>query len=100
VDWPATVVVRKNSIRLPSDRDVSTYLFGFAALENPRSQPPPGRKHFSAGLTVNHLAYLWQYGQPRTIRVLNGFKLLVLIERENAGRLDKACLGVLSLGGA
>jgi hypothetical protein len=32
------VVVRKNSIRLPSDRDVGTY-FGFAALENPRSQP-------------------------------------------------------------
>jgi hypothetical protein len=31
--------------------------------------------------------------------VLNGFNLLVLIE-ENAGRLDKACLGVLSLGGA
>jgi len=33
------VVVRKNSIRLPSDRDVGTYLFGFAALKNPRSQP-------------------------------------------------------------
>jgi hypothetical protein len=32
-------VVRKNSIGLPSDRDVGTYLFGFAALENPRSQP-------------------------------------------------------------
>jgi hypothetical protein len=32
-------VVRKNSIRLPSDRDVGTYLFGLAALENPRSQP-------------------------------------------------------------
>jgi hypothetical protein len=32
-------VVRKNSLRLPSDRDVGTHLFGFAALENPRSQP-------------------------------------------------------------
>ena len=32
-------MVRKNSIRLPSDRDAGTYLFGFAALENPRSQP-------------------------------------------------------------
>jgi hypothetical protein len=35
-------VVRKNSIWLPSDRDVGTYLFGFAALENPAentSQP-------------------------------------------------------------
>jgi hypothetical protein len=31
--------VRKNSIRLPSDGDVGTYLFGFPALENPRSQP-------------------------------------------------------------
>jgi hypothetical protein len=33
------VVVRKNSIRLPSDKDVGTYLYCFAALENPRSQP-------------------------------------------------------------
>src|SRR6516225_981634 len=32
-------VVRKNSVWRPSDRDVGTYLFGFAALENPRSQP-------------------------------------------------------------
>jgi hypothetical protein len=31
--------VRKNSIRLPSDRDVGTYLYCFAVLENPRSQP-------------------------------------------------------------
>jgi len=35
---PETAVVRKNSIRLPSDRDVGTYLFGFFALENPGSQ--------------------------------------------------------------
>jgi hypothetical protein len=34
-----TPVVRKNSVWRPSDRDVGTYLFGFAALENPRSQP-------------------------------------------------------------
>ena len=25
--------------KIPSGRDVGTYLFGFAALENPRSQP-------------------------------------------------------------
>jgi hypothetical protein len=31
-------VVRKNSIRLPSDRDVGTYLFGLRDLENPGSQ--------------------------------------------------------------
>ena len=30
-------------------RDAGTYLFGFAALENPRSHPL-NRKHFSAGL--------------------------------------------------
>ena len=35
---PETGVVRKNSIRLPSDTDVGTYLFGFCALENPGSQ--------------------------------------------------------------
>ena len=32
------VVVLKNSIRLPSDRDVGTYLFGLRDLENPGSQ--------------------------------------------------------------
>jgi hypothetical protein len=32
------VVVRKSSIRFPTDRDAGTYLFGFAAL-NPRGQP-------------------------------------------------------------
>jgi hypothetical protein len=31
-------VLRKNSIRLPSDRDVGTYLFGLRDLENPGSQ--------------------------------------------------------------
>ena len=31
-------VVRKNSIRLPSDRDASTYLFGFPALGSPKNQ--------------------------------------------------------------
>jgi hypothetical protein len=31
-------VVRKNSIRLPSDRDVGTYLFGLQDVENPESQ--------------------------------------------------------------
>ena len=49
VDRP---VLRKNSIRLPTDRDAGTYLFGFTALESPRSQPRLARKHFSAGLTV------------------------------------------------
>ena len=29
-------VVRKNSIRLPCDRDVGTYLFGLRDLENPQ----------------------------------------------------------------
>ncbi len=33
-----TVVVRKDSIRLPCDRDVGTYLFGLRDLENPGSQ--------------------------------------------------------------
>jgi hypothetical protein len=33
------IVVRKNSIRLPTDRDVGTYLLGFRELENPRGQP-------------------------------------------------------------
>ena len=37
-------VVRKNSIRLSSDRDVGTYLFGFRELENPRGQPRPAKK--------------------------------------------------------
>jgi hypothetical protein len=46
-------VVRKNSIRRSSDRDVGTYLFGFRELENPRGQPRR-QKHFSAGLTVCH----------------------------------------------
>ena len=32
-------MARKNSIRLPSGRDVGTYLFGFPPLENRRSQP-------------------------------------------------------------
>jgi hypothetical protein len=31
-------VIRKNSIQLPSDRDVGTYLFGLRDLENPGSQ--------------------------------------------------------------
>ena len=31
-------MVRKNSIRLSSDRDVGTYLFGLRDLENPGSQ--------------------------------------------------------------
>jgi len=31
-------VVRKNSIRLPCDRDVATYLFGLRDLENSGSQ--------------------------------------------------------------
>src|SRR6266705_1427402 len=29
---------RKNSIRLPSDRDAGSYLFGFPTLGNPRNQ--------------------------------------------------------------
>jgi hypothetical protein len=33
-----TAVVRKNSIRLPSDRDAGTYLFGFPALGSPKNQ--------------------------------------------------------------
>ena len=33
-----SLVVRKNSIRLPSDRDAGTYLFGFPALGNPINQ--------------------------------------------------------------
>src|SRR5277367_1659551 len=44
-------VVRKNSIQLPSDGDVGTYLFGFAA-KNPEKPASLGRKHFSAGLTM------------------------------------------------
>jgi hypothetical protein len=32
------VVVRKNSIRLPSDKDAGTYLFGFPALGSPKNQ--------------------------------------------------------------
>ena len=32
------VVVRKNSIRLPSHRDAGTYLFGFPALANSKNQ--------------------------------------------------------------
>jgi len=32
------VVVRKNSIRLPSDRDAGTYLFGFPTLGSPKNQ--------------------------------------------------------------
>jgi hypothetical protein len=32
------VVVRKNSIRLSSDRDAGSYLFGFPTLGNPRNQ--------------------------------------------------------------
>jgi hypothetical protein len=32
------VVVRKNSIRLPCDRDAGTYLFGFPALGSPKNQ--------------------------------------------------------------
>jgi hypothetical protein len=31
-------VVRKNSIRLPSDRDAGTYLFGFPALGSPKNR--------------------------------------------------------------
>jgi hypothetical protein len=31
-------MVRKNSIRLPSDRDVGTYLFGLRDFENAGSQ--------------------------------------------------------------
>jgi hypothetical protein len=31
-------VVRKNSIRLASDRDAGTYLFGFPALGSPKNQ--------------------------------------------------------------
>ena len=40
-------VVRKNSVRLPCDRDVGTYLFGLRDLENPGSQFG-GRKYPSA----------------------------------------------------
>ena len=35
-DWMA--VVRKNSIRLPSDRDAGTYSLGFLMLGNPKNQ--------------------------------------------------------------
>ena len=34
----AKPVVRKNSIRLLSDRDAGTYLFGFPALGSPKNQ--------------------------------------------------------------
>jgi hypothetical protein len=36
---PWRAVVRKNSIRLPSDRDVGTYLYCFPALESPKASP-------------------------------------------------------------
>jgi hypothetical protein len=36
IEWLAPVL-RKNSIWLPSDRDVGTCLFGFPSLENLRS---------------------------------------------------------------
>jgi len=42
-------VVRKNSIRLPSDRDVGSYLFGIRDLENPRS--PLGLQKVPLSLT-------------------------------------------------
>jgi len=45
-------VVRKNSIRLPSDRDVGIYLFWLRGARKPEKPALPGRKHFSAGLTV------------------------------------------------
>jgi hypothetical protein len=38
---------RQNSIRLPSDRDAGTYLFGFPTLENARSQPCLAENTFS-----------------------------------------------------
>jgi hypothetical protein len=37
-DLGCGLVVRKNSIRLPSDRDAGTYLFGFPALGSPKNQ--------------------------------------------------------------
>jgi hypothetical protein len=40
-------VVRKNSIRLPCDRDVGTYLFGLRDLEK-REAGSAGRKYPSA----------------------------------------------------
>jgi hypothetical protein len=37
--WTVTTpVVRKNSIRLPSDSDAGTYLFGILSLGNPKNQ--------------------------------------------------------------
>jgi hypothetical protein len=41
-------VARKNSIRLPSGRDVGAYLLGFLMLRKPKNNPT-STKYFSAG---------------------------------------------------
>ena len=38
LDYLRRAVVRKNSIRLPSGRDVGTYLLGFLMLRKPKNQ--------------------------------------------------------------
>jgi hypothetical protein len=48
-------VVRKNSIRLPSDRDTGTYLFGFPALGSPKC---PFCEQKNASQPVRHCAIL------------------------------------------
>jgi hypothetical protein len=55
------VVVLKNSIRLPSDRDVGTYLFGLRDLENPGSQL--GWQKIPLSLTSIFLRALFRRGR-------------------------------------
>jgi len=68
-------VVRKNSIRLPSDRDVGTYLFGFAAPENPRSQPRLWLANCYFSLAAAHITLLcFVLGLARIELVVADFK--------------------------
>src|SRR5215472_4567935 len=46
-------VVRKNPIRLPSDRDAGTYLFGFPALGSPKTNPECRKIAFNRTDTVS-----------------------------------------------
>jgi hypothetical protein len=55
--------VRKNSIRLPSDRDAGTYLFGFPALGSPKNQSCEQKMLLSQADPVQSLQAMFRFFQ-------------------------------------
>ena len=56
-------MVRKNSIRLPSDRDAGTYLFGFPASGSPKNQSCEQKMLLSRANPVPSLQAMFRFFQ-------------------------------------